>query len=544
MKPVTEIAEGLGISADALRGYGKWKAKIGLNEIAGLGGGRQRGKLILVTSMTPTRSGEGKTVTSIGLAMALGRLAQNSILCVRQPSMGPVFGIKGGAAGGGRSTVEPMQDINMGFTGDIDAVSAAHNLLAAMLDNHIFHGNDLRIDSRRVKWPRAMDMNDRALGRIVVGRSGREESSVREDGFVITAASEVMAILCLSKSYADLKERLGSIIVGYTGAGRPVRAAELNAVGSMSALLKNAMEPNLVQTVEGTPALIHGGPFGNIAHGTSSIISIMLGLKLADYCVVEAGFATELGAEKFVDIVSRVGGFSVSAAVIVVSVKALRHHGGVTKEALQTSSPQAVRTGLENLGKHVENIRLLGLSPVVAINRFPDDADEEVRLVKQFCDERDVPWAVSTVFAEGGKGGEELAQRVLESVKRGAVSKPIYSLEQKTEEKLQTIVTKMYGASGIEYESAAVQDLGQIVELGCSSQPVCVAKTAMSLSDDPTKLGRPENFKVKVRSLSVSAGARFNVVYMGDIVTMPGLPKVPAAERIDLSDDGEITGLY
>lgn len=389
-----------------------------------------------------------------------------------------------------------------------------------------------------------MDMNDRALRRIVVGLGGREDGAGRNDNFVITAASEVMAILCLSKSYADLKERLSEIIVGYTGPGRPVRAADLKAVGSMAALLKHAMEPNLVQTAEGTPALIHGGPFGNIAHGTSSILSILLGLKLADYCVVEAGFATELGAEKFVDIVTRTGGFSVNAAVIVASVKALRYHGGVAKEGLRSSNPGAVQSGLENLGKHVENVKLLGLSPVVAINRFPDDTDEEIRLVKQFCDSQGISCAVSTVFAEGGKGGEGLAQRVLESVELGATSKPVYDLEQKTEEKLQTIVTKMYGGTGIEYKSGAEEDLRRIVELGSSNQPICVAKTPLSLSDDPLKVGRPRDFKVRVKGLSVSAGARFNVVYMGDIVTMPGLPKVPAAERINLTDDGEITGLY
>jgi formate--tetrahydrofolate ligase len=544
VRPITEIAEELGFSGEKVKSYGKWKAKIGLVEVANLTSGKRNGKLILVTAMTPTPFGEGKTVTSIGLAMALRRLGRSSILCIRQPSMGPVFGIKGGAAGGGKATVEPMQDINMGFTGDIDAVTAAHNLLSAMLDNHIFHGNDLRIDPRRIKWPRTMDMNDRALRRIVVGLGVKGDSVGRNDNFVITAASEVMAILCLSKSYADLKERLGNIILGYTGSGGPVRAADLRAVGSMAALLKNAMEPNLVQTVEGTPALIHGGPFGNIAHGTSSVVSISLGLKLCDYCVVEAGFASELGAEKFVDIVTRTGGFSVNAAVVVASVKALRYHGGAAKEALQSINLKAVQSGLENLGKHIENVRLLNLSPVVAINRFPDDSDEEISLVKDFCNGQNVPWAVSTVFAEGGKGGEELAQRVLESIEVGTTSEPIYSLEQKIEEKLWTIVTKLYGGTGVEYERSAEEDLRHIEELGCSNQPICVAKTPLSLSDDPAKIGRPRDFKVRVRNLSVSAGARFNVVYMGDIVTMPGLPRKPAAERINLTDDGEITGLY
>ncbi len=544
MKPILQVARELGIPEDSLKPYGKWKAKIGFEVFRNSVTPHQRGKLILVTAMTPTPFGEGKTVTSIGLAMGLSRLGHRSIVCLRQPSLGPVFGIKGGAAGGGKSTVEPMQDINMRFTGDIDAIGAAHNLLAAMLDSHLFHGNELGIDWRTITWRRCIDMNDRALRRTIIGLGGKRDGVPREDGFIITAASEVMAILCLARDYADLKQRLGRIIVGYTSDGKPVQAAQLKAVGAMAAILKDALEPNLVQTVEGTPALIHGGPFGNIAHGTASLVSIMLGLSLTDYCVVEAGFASELGAEKFVDIVARTGGFNVDAAVIVATVRALRHHGGVPKERLSSPNPEAVKKGLGNLGKHIENVRTFGPMPVVAINIFQSDTPEELRLIEQFCSSQRVPFAVSTAFEESGKGAIELAERAIEAANKGMKSRPLYPLEAPVEHKLEAIVKDLYGGTGVEYTFDAKKDLERISALGLVNKPVCVAKTPLSLSDDPMKLGRPREFTALVRRLEVAAGVGFNIAYMGDVVTMPGLPKRPAAENIDLTDEGIITGLY
>ena len=544
MKPITEVAEELGISRELLEPYGKWKAKVRLEALQDSSKQRFRGKLILVTAMTPTPYGEGKTVTSIGLTMALSKLGHRCIVCLRQPSLGPVFGIKGGAAGGGKATVEPMQDINMRFTGDIDAVGAAHNLLAAMLDNHLFHGNQLGIDWRTISWRRVMDMNDRALRRTIVGLGGKRDGVPREDGFIITAASEVMAVLCLAKDYADLKRRLRRIIIGYTQEGKPVRADQLKAVGSMAAILKEALEPNLAQTAEGTPALIHGGPFGNVAHGTASLSSILLGLRLADYCVVEAGFATELGAEKFVDIVARTGEFNVDAAVIVATVRALRHHGGASKESVNSPNPEALKKGMGNLGKHIENVRTFGITPVVAINRFHTDAQEEIRLIEQFCRSQGVQCAVSSVFQQGGQGGIQLAERVVEASNRGSRSKPLYPLEASVEQKLEAIVKDLYGGSSVEYTFDAKKDLERISALGLVNEPICVAKTPLSLSDDAVKLGRPREFTAVVRRLEVAAGAGFNIAYMGDVVMMPGLPKKPAAESIDITDDGAITGLY
>jgi formate--tetrahydrofolate ligase len=543
VKPITQVADELGITQE-LKPYGKWKAKIGFQELRDSKEEKLRGKLILVTAMTPTPYGEGKTVTSIGLAMALSKLGHRSIVCLRQPSLGPVFGMKGGAAGGGKSTVEPMADINMRFTGDIDAVGAAHNLLAALLDNHLFHGNQLGIDWRTISWRRVMDMNDRALRHTIVGLGGKKDGVPREDGFIITAASEVMAVLCLAMDYADLKRRLGRIIVGYTQEGKPVRAEQLKALGSMAAILKEALEPNLAQTADGTPALIHGGPFGNIAHGTASLTSILLGLRLADYCVVEAGFATELGAEKFVDIVARIGGLNVDAAVVVATVRALRHHGGAPKESVNSPNPGAVKKGMDNLGKHIENVRTFGILPVVAINRFQSDAEEEIRLIEQFCNSQGVPCAVSTVFEQGGQGGVELAERAVEAANKGSRSRPLYPLEASVEHKLEAIVKDLYGGSNVEYTFDAKKDLERITALGLVNEPICVAKTPLSLSDDPLKLGRPREFTALVRKLEVAAGAGFNVAYMGDVVMMPGLPKKPAAERIDITDDGTVTGLY
>ncbi|MGA2625814.1 MAG: formate--tetrahydrofolate ligase [Candidatus Bathyarchaeia archaeon] len=544
MRPIFEVADELGIRDEDVKPYGKWKAKISFEAVRNASSKKDKGKLVLVTAMTPTPLGEGKTVTSIGVAMGLAKLGYKSVLCVRQPSLGPVFGIKGGAAGGGKSTVEPMQDINMRFTGDIDAISAAHNLLAAMLDNHLFHGNELQIDWRTISWRRCVDMNDRALRRTVIGLGGKKDGIPREEGFIITAASEVMAVLCLSRDYHDLKNRLGQIIVGYDIQGRPVRAIQLKAVGSMAAILKETLEPNLAQTAEGTPALIHGGPFANIAHGTSSLVSIQLGLSVADYCVVEAGFASELGAEKFVDIVSRVGGLNVSAAVVVATVRAIRHHGGVPAEKLNSADPEAVKRGLGNLGKHIENVRTLGLAPVVTINKFQSDEQSEIQVIEQFCSSLNVPCAISTVFGNGGQGATELAERVVEATGKGSRNHPVYPLEASVEDKIEAVVKDLYGGIGAEYTSDAKKDIEQITRLSSVNQPICVAKTPLSLSDDPTKIGRPRDFTALVRRLEVAAGAGFNIAYMGDVVMMPGLPKRPAAENIDLTDEGVITGLH
>jgi formate--tetrahydrofolate ligase len=561
MRPIDEIAYELGIPSDNLSHYGKFIAKVSLDSLnlasrgsssrSGSDSGGGKGKLVLVSAMTPTPHGEGKTVTAIGLGMGLRKLRRTSVVCVRQPSMGPVFGIKGGGAGGGKATIEPLRDLNMRFTGDIDAIGAAHNLLSAVIDNHIFHGNELAIQPSEVTWRRAIDMEDRALRNIRVAlseeRGGGSTSSVpRDDGFIVTAASEVMAILCLSDGYADLKRALGRITVGRESKGRLVRAEQLKVVGAMAALLKDAMLPNLVQTSEGTPALVHGGPFGNIAHGTSSLLSIRLGLSLAEYCVVEAGFATDLGAEKFFDIVARRGGgLNIDAIVIVASVRALRHHGGGTTDTatLLQEDIDAVERGLENLAKHIENVRLFGLDPVVAMNRFPADSDEEIERVAAFCQALGVKFAVSSAFSEGGEGAVDLAGLVIEASERGAKSHPLYSLNDSFETKLDKIVRQVYGGESVTYEARAVDDIRRLREEGAEDEPICVAKTALSLSADPRLIGRPSGFAPAVREVGVSAGASFNVVYMGDVVTMPGLPSAPAAERISLSDQGEISGV-
>jgi formate--tetrahydrofolate ligase len=543
LKPVIQVAEELGIPQDSLNLYGKWKAKIAFEAVRNLTR-TKRGKLILVTAMTPTPFGEGKTVTAIGLGMGLAKLGRRSVICLRQPSLGPVFGIKGGAAGGGKSTVEPMQDINMGFTGDINALGVAHNLLAAVIDNHLFQGNELGIDWRTINWPRTMDMNDRALRSTVIGLGGKTDGIPRQDGFIITAASEVMAILCLSKDYADLKQRLGKITIGYTRDGKPVHASDLKVVGAMAAVLKDALEPNLVQTVEGTPALIHGGPFANIAHGTASLISIQLGLSLADYCVVEAGFGSDLGAEKFVDIASRVGGLNVDAAMVVASIRALRYHGGVVKTQLNAPNPDAVKKGLGNLGKHIENVRSLGPMPIVALNKFQSDTEDEIQLVERFCRTQGIPFAISTVFEDGGQGAVGLARQAASAANQGQHSHPIYPLEALIEQKLEAIATAIYGARGVDYSQDAKKDIQRLNSLGLVNEPVCVAKTPLSLTDDPNKIGRPREFNVLVRRLHAATGAGFNIAYMGDIVVMPGLPKIPAAENIKLSDDGVVSGVF
>ncbi len=543
MRPIADVAKELGLAAGAFTPYGDWKAKVNLPLEGGPDTAHGLGVLVMVTAMTPTPSGEGKTVTTIGLGMGLRRLGKKSIVCLRQPSLGPIFGAKGGAAGGGRCTVEPMQDINLHFTGDINAVGSAHNLLSAMLDNHIFHGNELGLDSETLTWPRAVDMNDRALRRIVVGMGEARRGVQHESSYVITAASEIMAIHGLSKDLAELRSRLGRVTVGYGGDRRPVTAEQLKAAGAMAVVLKESLAPNLVQTAEGTPALVHGGPFANIAHGTSSLTSILLGLKVADYCVVELGFASDLGAEKFIDIVTRVGGFEVSVAVIVVTVRALRFHGGVPKDALESPNLKAVAAGLDNLAKHVENMGKFGLTPVVAINRFPSDSEDEIRQVREFCRERGLPCAVSTAFTDGSEGAVELSRSVVDAAELREKSRPIYSLGMSIEEKLDLLTREVYGGTGVDYEQEALEDIALISRLGLAGQPVCVAKTPLSLSDDPKKIGRPRGFKCRVHHVRPAAGAGFNVAYMGEVTTMPGLPKVPLAEQMDLTDDGLTAGL-
>jgi formate--tetrahydrofolate ligase len=558
LKLISEVARDLGIPRDALRPYGIYKAKIALSAVTE-GAKRKRAKLVLVTAMTPTPAGEGKTVTAIGLSSALSRLGHRTVVCVRQPSLGPLFGVKGGAAGGGRSTVEPMQEINMRFTGDIDAVAASHNLLSAMLDNHLFHGNELHIDPQTISWNRTLDMDDRALRHVTVRPSGAKDSPGRDESFVITAASEVMTILSLSRNYVDLKERLGRIIVGFNEARQPIRAGDLTAQGAMAAILKEALEPNLAQTIDGTPALIHGGPFGNIATGTSSLISILLALSYADYCVVEAGFGSDLGAEKFFDIVARLGGFLVDAAVIVASIKALKYHSQqqqdpvinkVTREAnlagseILASSTTSLSAGLENLEKHIENIRSFGILPVVALNRFSSDVDKEVELVRHSCEKIGVPFAVSEVFDHGASGGIELAKHVLAASQQPHANRPVYELEDTIDGKIKKIVRTIYGGKDAELSERALKDIQTIKDLGLERLPVCMAKTALSLSDDPKKLGRPSSFSVKVTHIGIAAGAGFVIPYMGDIMTMPGLPKHPAAERMDISDSGDISGVF
>ena len=533
LKPISQIAQELEIPENLLNLCGTFKSKITLGVLNHFG--TKRGKLVLVTAVTPTPYGEGKTVTSIGLSSALSKLGRRSVVCLRQPSLGPLFGVKGGAAGGGRATVEPMQEINMRFTGDIDAMAAAHNLLSSMIDNHIFHGNELKISPQSVTWKRTVDMNDRALRQVRVGLENSDKSVPRDDGYVITAASEVMSLLCLSESYADIRERLGRIVVGYNTSGEAVRAADLRANGAMAALLKEALQPNLCQTSEGTPAIVHGGPFGNVSTGTCSLVSILTGVRVADYCVVEAGFGSDLGAEKFFDIVSQAGKFNVDAAVLVVSVRGLKHHS--------QGSP-SMKEGLENLEKHIENIKTFGLVPVIAVNRFPADTDEEIRTVENACKNLGTSFAVSTVFECGAAGATDLAQLVIEAADKGYVSRPIYNPQESAEEKIRKIVTRIYGAEGADYEKSATEDLSIISKLGFGGLPVCVAKTALSLSDDPKKLGRPRSFRVNVSGVALASGAGLNIAHMGDIMTMPGLPKHPAAENIELLDDGTITGIF
>ena len=542
MLPISQVAARAGIGEELLEHYGRYKAKLDLTSLRDK---PRKGKLILVTAINPTPAGEGKTTTSVGLADALARLDKNVLLCLREPSLGPVFGVKGGAAGGGYAQVVPMEDINLHFTGDFHAIGAANNLLAAMLDNHIQQGNALGIDPRRITWRRCVDMNDRQLRNIVDGLGGKANGTPREDGFDITVASEIMAVLCLATDLKDLKERLARIIVGYTYAGAPVTAADLKAQGAMAALLKDAIKPNLVQTLENTPAFVHGGPFANIAHGCNSVSATDAALKLADYVVTEAGFGADLGAEKFLDIKCRAAGMTPDAVVVVATVKALKYNGGVPKAELGAENVEALERGLPNLLKHVENItQVFGLPCVVAINRFVNDTDAELALIRDKCRALGVNVALSEVWAKGGAGGEDLAREVLRLVEQPKHFQFSYDLDQPLKAKIETIVRRVYGGAGVAYSGAADKELARLEELGFGGLPVCMAKTQYSLSDDPAKLGRPEGFTVTVSKVKVSAGAGFVVVQTGDIMTMPGLPKVPAAEKIDVDENGRITGLF
>ena len=544
MRPIGEIAERAHVDEKYLEQYGRWKAKIDpalLKE-----SDRPDGKLILVTAITPTPAGEGKTTTTIGLADGLRRIGKDVTVALREPSLGPVFGIKGGAAGGGYAQVVPMEDINLHFTGDFHAIGAANNLLAAMLDNHIQQGNALHIDPRRITWKRCVDMNDRQLRFVVDGLGGKANGMPREDGFDITVASEIMAVFCLASSITDLKERLGRIIVGYSYEGKPVTAADLKAVGAMAALLKDALKPNLVQTLEGTPAFVHGGPFANIAHGCNSVMATRMALKMGDYTVTEAGFGADLGAEKFLDIKCRMAGLVPDAVVIVATVRALKMHGGLAKNELATEDLAALDKGIPNLLRHVSNIRnVYGLPCVVAVNRFPTDTDAEIGFIIDKCRALGVNTVLSTVWAEGGKGGEALAREVVRlcEEEKGKF-RFSYELDGSIEEKIKAVVTRVYGGRDISILPAAQKQIDELTKLGYGGLPVCIAKTQYSFTDDPTKLGAPEGFTVTVKNVKVSAGAGFIVVLTGDIMTMPGLPKVPAAEKIDVDENGRISGLF
>lgn len=544
MKPIKEVAEKLGIAEDALSLYGNHKAKISAGQLEALKD-KPDGKLILVTAISPTPAGEGKTTTSVGLVDALAAIGKKAVIALREPSLGPVFGIKGGAAGGGHAQVVPMEDINLHFTGDFHAIGVANNLLAALIDNHIHHGNSLGIDSRRITWKRAVDMNDRQLRHIVDGLQGKVNGVPHEDGFDITVASEVMAILCLSENITDLKNRLEKIIIGYSFEGKPITAKDLKAGGAMAAVLKDAIHPNLVQTLEHTPALIHGGPFANIAHGCNSVLATKLALKYADYAVTEAGFGADLGAEKFIDIKCRTSGLRPAAVVLVATIRALKMHGGVAKSDLAEENVQAVVDGLPNLEKHLENIQdVYGLPAVVAINKFPLDTEAELQAVYDACQKRGVDVVISDVWANGGAGGKELAEKVVELAEGDNHFQFVYNEEDSIETKLNKIVTKVYGGKGVRLTPAAKRELKQLEELGFSNYPICMAKTQYSFSDDAKKLGAPKDFVVTISQLKVSAGAGFIVALTGAIMTMPGLPKVPASEKIDVDKDGNISGLF
>ena len=544
MEPIAKVAERIGIPEEGLELYGKYKAKLSEEFLDSIKD-RADGKLVLVTAINPTPAGEGKTTTSIGLGQALGILGKKAVIALREPSLGPCFGIKGGAAGGGYSQVVPMEDLNLHFTGDFHAITAANNLLAALLDNHIHQGNELQIDSRQIVWKRCMDMNDRALRNIVVGLGSKADGFVREDHFVITVASEIMAILCLAEDMKDLKERLGRIIVAYNYAGEPVTAGQLQAVGAMAALLKDAIKPNLIQTLEHTPALVHGGPFANIAHGCNSVRATTAALKMADYCITEAGFGADLGAEKFFDIKCRMAGLVPDAVVLVATVRALKYNGGVAKTDLETEDLKALEKGIANLEKHIENLQKYGVPVVVTLNSFTTDTEAEVDFVRNFCQERGCEFALSEVWAKGGQGGVALAEKVLETLeKKESRFSMLYGDDLPLKEKIKTVAEEIYGAGSVSFSAAAQRQLQKLEELGFGGLPVCMAKNQYSLSDDPKKLGRPEGFELTVREVYVSAGAGFVVALTGDVLTMPALSKKPAAYNIDVDENGTITGLF
>lgn len=544
MKPIKEVAAHVGLSENDLELYGNYKAKIHLDVFDKLAD-KPDGKLILVTAINPTAAGEGKTTTNVGLSMGLNKIGKKTFTALREPSLGPCFGVKGGAAGGGYAQVVPMEDINLHFTGDIHAVTTANNLLSALIDNHLHQGNALDIDPKRILWRRAVDMNDRALRNIIVGMGVKGDGVVRQDGFDISVASEIMAILCLATSMKDLKERLAKMVVAYSYAGKPITAADLEATGSLALLLKDAIMPNLVQTLENTPALIHGGPFANIAHGCNSVVATKMALKLADYVVTEAGFGADLGAEKFLNIKCRQAGLKPSAAVIVATVRALKNHGGVKKADLNTENLTALEAGFGNLEKQIENVQKFGVPVVVAINAFPMDTAAELKLVEDKCHALGVDVVLSEVWAKGGEGGVKLAEKVVEVAESGRANyKPLYDLSLSAKEKIETIAREIYGADGVDFTSKALKDIAKFEEDGIGHLPICMAKTQYSLSDDPSLLGRPRGFRITVREVKASAGAGFLVALAGEIMRMPGLPKVPAANHIDILDSGEIVGLF
>ena len=544
MLPITEVVKEIGLTPDDLELYGKYKAKIS-NEYLKKIEGNKKGKLILVTAINPTPAGEGKTTTSVGLGQAFGKLGKKAIIALREPSLGPCFGIKGGAAGGGYAQVVPMEDLNLHFTGDFHAITSANNLLAALLDNHIQQGNALRIDTRQIVWKRCLDMNDRVLRNVVVGLGNKTDGFVREDHFVITVASEIMAILCLATDLEDLKDRLGKIIVAYDLDGKPVTAKDLQAVGAMAALLKDAILPNVIQTLEHTPALVHGGPFANIAHGCNSVRATTAALSMADYVVTEAGFGADLGAEKFFDIKCRQAGLSPDAVVLVATIRALKYNGGVPKAELSAENVKALEKGIVNLEKHIENLQKYKVPVVVTLNSFITDSEAEIAFVKQFCEERGCEFAISEVWEKGGEGGIALAEKVLKTLEeKESHFEPLYPSELPLTEKIETVAKEIYGAKGVNYTAAAKKQLAKLTELGFGDLPVCMAKTQYSLSDDPALLGRPKDFDITVREAYVSAGAGFVVVLTGAVMTMPGLPKQPAAFGIDVDESGKITGLF
>lgn len=544
MEPIGKIAQHLEIPEDELELYGKYKAKISLNYWNTTLQQKENGKLILVTAINPTPAGEGKTTTSIGLGDALHKLGKKTAIALREPSLGPCFGMKGGAAGGGYAQVVPMEDINLHFTGDFHAITSAHNLLAAVIDNHIQQGNALDLDVRRITWKRVVDLNDRALRNIICGLGGKAHGVPRETGFDITVASEMMAILCLTSDLEDMKKRLGNIIIGYTRSGRPVRAEELNVTGALTLLFKDAIKPNLVQTLEGTPALIHGGPFANIAHGCNSVMATKYALKMADYTVTEAGFGADLGAEKFLDIKCRFTGFKPDAVVVVATIRALKMHGGLTKTELATENIEALKKGMTNLAKHIENIQKFGLPIVVAINAFPTDTENELQELKALCESMGASVSISEAWAKGGEGAIDLAQKVIEATEKPSNFQYMYDVNDSIKDKINAIATKIYGADGVNYTPAVEKTIAEFEAEGLDKMPICMAKTQYSLSDDQFKLGAPTGFKITVRELRISAGAGFIVALTGNILTMPGLPKKPAAENMDIDINGKITGLF